>query len=62
MKSRRLSRSSASWRPLGEKQAIGPPIPWVMPPFNEAMFNQPVEQAYQRNRLQFEHIGQIDLR
>ena len=45
----------------GEEQAVGPPIPGVAAALDKTMFDQPVEQAHQRDRLQFEHVGQIDL-
>jgi hypothetical protein len=28
---------------------------------DKTMFDEPVEKAYQRDRLQFEHVGEIDL-
>src|SRR6266481_8417592 len=45
----------------GEKQSIGASIPWIVPSLEKAVLNQTIEQAHQRDRLQFEHIGQIDL-
>lgn len=45
----------------GEKESIGASIPRVVPPFEKAVLDQTIEQAHQRDRLQFQHIGQIDL-
>ena len=45
----------------GEKQPVGAPVPGVVAPFEQAMLDQTVEQPHQRDRLQFEHVGQIDL-
>ena len=44
-----------------EKQAVGPAIPGVVPALDQAVLDQPIEQTYQRDRLQLEHLGQIDL-
>ena len=33
-----------------------------MPALEKPVLDQAIEQAHQRDRLQFEHIGQIDLR
>ena len=33
-----------------------------MSPLQKAVLDQPIEQAHQRDRLQFKHVGQIDLR
>src|SRR5438874_5377659 len=44
-----------------QKQSIGASIPWIVPSLEKAVLDQSIEQAYQRDRLQFKHIGQIDL-
>jgi len=46
----------------GEKQPVGAPILGVVPALEKAVFDQSIEQAHQRDRLEFEHFGQIDLR
>jgi hypothetical protein len=46
----------------GEKQTVGPAIPGVMTPLEQTVFDQPIEQAHQRDWLQFKHVSQIDLR
>src|SRR5471030_73682 len=45
-----------------EKQAVGPAISGIGPPLQEPMLDQAVEQANQRDRLQLEHVGEVDLR
>ena len=35
--------------------------PWA-PNHEQRLFDETIEQPYQRNRLQFEHVGEIDLR
>ena len=63
MESRRLSRSSTSWRPAaGQEQPVGAAIPGIVPALQQTVLDQTVEQPHQRDRLQFEHVGQIDLR
>src|SRR6266566_2897294 len=44
-----------------QKESIGASIPWIVPSLEKAVLDQSIEQAYQRDRLQFKHIGQIDL-
>ena len=61
--SRRLSRSSTSCRPArGEEQPVGAPVLRIVPPLEQAVFDQTIEQPHQRDRLQLEHVGEIDLR
>src|SRR5882724_11398558 len=45
-----------------EKQPVGTTVLRVIPPFKKAVLDQTIEQAHQRDRLQFQHVGQIDLR
>src|SRR6267143_5086138 len=45
-----------------EKQAVGTAIPEIGSAFQQAVLDQTVEQTHQRDRLQFKHVGQIDLR
>ena len=45
----------------GQKQPVGAAILRIVPPLEQAMLDQPVEQPHQRDRLQFEHVGEIDL-
>jgi hypothetical protein len=44
-----------------EKESIGTSIPRVVPSLEKAVLDQTIKQAHQRDRLQFKHIGQIDL-
>src|SRR6202165_2259979 len=47
---------------LREEQPVGASIPGIVPPLEKTMLDQTIEQAHQRDRLQFKDIGQIDLR
>ena len=63
MESRRLSRSSTSWRPLAVRNSrLARRSLRIVPPLEQAVLDQAIEQPHQRDRLQFEHVGQIDLR
>src|SRR5258708_18881647 len=46
----------------GEKQPVGAPVLRVVAPLEQTVLDQAIEQAHQRDRLQFKHVGQIDLR
>src|SRR5689334_7587158 len=46
----------------GEKQAVGAAVLRIVTPLEQAMFDEAIEQPHQRDRLQLEHIGEIDLR
>ena len=54
-----VDQLAAAW---GEKQPVGAAVPGVVPPLQQAMLDQAIEQAHQRDRLQLQHIGKIDLR
>ena len=45
----------------GQEQPVGAAILGIMSPLEQAMLHQSIEQAHQRDRLQFEDLGQIDL-
>jgi len=45
-----------------EKQSVGASILGVVPSLEKTVLDQSIEQAHQRDRLQFKHIRQIDLR
>ncbi|GCC42935.1 hypothetical protein chiPu_0027211, partial [Chiloscyllium punctatum] len=45
----------------GQEQAIGAAIPGVGAAFEQAVLDQAVKQPHQRDRLQFEDVGEIDL-
>jgi hypothetical protein len=45
-----------------EKKPVGTPILRVVPPLQKAVLDQTIEQAHQRDRLEFKYVGQIDLR
>ena len=63
MESRRLSRSSTSWRPAGgQEQAVGAAVAGIVPALQKSVLDQAIEQPHQRDRLQFQHFRQIDLR
>ena len=46
----------------GQEQPVGPAVFWIRAPLQQPVLDQAVEQADQRDRLQFQHVGQIDLR
>src|SRR3982074_2204680 len=46
----------------GKEQPVGASIPGVVPPLEKSVLDQTIEQAYQGDRLQFQHVGQVDLR
>ena len=45
----------------GQEQAVGATVLRIVPPFEQTMLDQAVEQPHQRDRLQLEHVGEIDL-
>src|SRR5262249_57106785 len=45
----------------GEEQAIGASVLQIMPTLKQAMLDQAVEEAHQRDRLQLQHVSEIDL-
>ena len=46
----------------GQEQPVGPAVFWVRPSLQEAVLDQAVEQADQRDRLQLKDVRQVDLR
>src|SRR5262249_376196 len=45
-----------------EKQPIGPTVLRIVPALEQAMLDEPVEQPHQRDRLQLQYVGEVDLR
>jgi len=45
-----------------QEQAIGATVARIWPTLEQAVLDQTIEQAHQRDRLQLELVGQIDLR
>src|SRR5262245_51075279 len=45
-----------------QEQAIGTPVLRIVPPFQQTVLDEAIEQPHQRDRLQFENVGEIDLR
>ncbi len=46
----------------GEEEPVGAAILGVVPPLEQAVLDETIEQPHKRDRLQFEHVGEIDLR
>src|SRR5579859_870105 len=46
----------------GQEQAVGAAVLWIVAPLEQALLDQTIEQPHQRDRLQLEHLGKIDLR
>src|SRR6516165_11511270 len=45
----------------GQEQPVGAPVLGIVPTLQQTVLNQTVEQPYQRDRLQLEHVCEIDL-
>ncbi|CCE06680.1 hypothetical protein BRAS3843_1780051 [Bradyrhizobium sp. STM 3843] len=43
-------------------QPVGAAVLGIVPALEQALLNQPVQQPHQRDRLQFQHFREIDLR
>ena len=46
----------------GQEELVGATILGIVPALQKTVLDQTIEQAHQRDRLQFKHVGQIDLR
>src|ERR1700704_4549181 len=58
--SRRTSEAIAAG--TGQEQSVGGAVLRIGSAFQQSVFDQTIKQPHQRDRLQFENFGKIDLR
>src|ERR1700761_1673766 len=44
-----------------QEQAVGAAVFRIVPPLQQAALDQAIEQPHQRDRLQLQHVGEVDL-